>query len=324
LWKTEDKYPKNNAAVHAVTKECAKQHLHFLNSLQDAIRKDSTLQELPLATAILQHMANLSLESSARGAGWLPGTHSRYLNSLDGAFSQLGRYAINFQGKICLNRLPEWSSAKRSWDSLSRQFQPVHQSAATAEDIALAAALCKDREVAMFLILLWLLAARKGDVAHLRPSGVRVVQETGRIEVFVQEGKGVKARQGMYHIISHCPDIWKAELTEFINKARLANSKYLFRSSLTKSSEAISALRAANASLNLQAVRRGAAQALAKDKEVKEETIMKITGHRNPKTLQRYLDWDKTNEKAHSAAQEAARNNLAPRVALPAPPVLQL
>lgn len=233
------------------------------------------------------------------------------MTSLHGAFSNLGKYALNFHGRVNLKASASWNAALKSWDHLAKQHQPVHQTAATAEDIMAAVQLQPDPQIRMFMVLLWLLAARKGDIAHLRPDSVQL-RPDGRILVFVQEGKGVRARQGKYHIVSACPPIWHQELKDFLHMAIINNNKFLFRPSLAQSGEILQALRAANPALNCRAVRRGAAQAMAKDKKVDEATIMSITGHKCVKTLHRYLGWDMINEKVHSAAQEAARNNLAP------------
>lgn len=323
LWSFDAHYPKDLSSLHSHKRATVGQHLSLLHSFQRRLLEEPDLQSLPLSTALLHHLNLMSFESFEKNQGWLPGTHFRYLCAMDGAFSNLGKYCVNSNSRICLSRWAEWANAKKSWDYLAKQFQPVHQTAATAEDIALAVSIAPDREIAMFLALLWLMAARKGDVASLTSTGVTIDRSTNRLQCFIHEGKGVRARQGKYHVISHVPDQWLEELAAFLEQARRENRKYLFRSSLKKSSEAIRALRAANPSLNLQSCRRGAAQALAKDPDVSEETMMKITGHKNPNTLRRYLDWDRINAKAHQQAQTAARNNLMPRVAALPPPAAQ-
>jgi len=306
LWKLEDKYPKNAAALHGLSKDTIRAHLRALTLLIQRVKENPKLQELPIATVILHHLALSSLEARKP---WQPQSHFRMMTLLMGAFSNMGVYAINIQHRYHLNQVAEWKAALKAWDLLAKEHQPVHQPAAVIQEILQAIQLQEDQEVRVFIMLLWLLAGRKGDIANLRSQNVKLLQD-GRLQVFVQEGKGVRARQGMYHIPSHCPEQWIKELQDFLNSK--ATSKYLFRPSLKKSAEVLHALRLGNPALSCRAVRRGAAQAMAKDPRVSEETIMKITGHKCVKTLHRYLNWDQINEKAHLAAQTAARNNLAP------------
>lgn len=315
LWNRHQQphYPKDPAALHSLAQTTVVLHLTALHKFQERVRISPFLQHLPLADAILHHLSHLSKESHL---GWAPASHHRAMTSLDGAFSNLGKYALNFEGRIHLSRSAVWKNAMRSWDHLSKEHQPVHQSAATANDILDAVNLQTDPQLRIFLILLWLLAGRKNDVAKLRSRSVELLPD-GRIQVFVQEGKGVRARQGKYHIISHCPQMWHQELLNYLAAARLADHKHLFRASIGKSSEALKALRAANPALCLRSVRRGAAQTLAQDPSVSVETMMKITGHKSEKTLQRYLDWDRVNARQHAAAQTAARDNLAPTILAP-------
>ena len=227
---------------------------------------------------------------------------------LDGALSNVGKYALNFQGRIQLAAFATWRAARQTWDKASKEHQPRDQAAATAEEIAAAVEANTDPEIRAFIILLWLMAGRKGDVVQLRRRNVMLSPE-GRLTITIEQGKSVKLRKGLYTIPTHCPALWQAELAAFLNSS---TSPFLFNPALRRSSAINTALRVANPALSCRSVRRGAAQAMAADKEVKEETIMNITGHRDVKTLHRYLNWGATNERVHSEAQTAARNNLSP------------
>lgn len=306
LWDPATKYPKNPAAIANLAVQTQRTHIRFLQLFQERVKANPILAKLNLADALLHHLSHMAEEARTP---WCPASYFRALTSCMGAFSNLGKYALNWEGRIQLSAFPVWTSTLKTWDLLSKQTQPTHQAAATAEDIQTAVELEESPTVKCFLILLWLMAGRKGDVARLRTKNV-TLHATGRLQVFVQEGKGVKARQGMYTVISHCPTIWFEELSRFLDSN--VENTYLFPKSMGSSAEALMAIRVANPDLSLRAVRRGAAQALAKDSSVSEETIMKITGHRNVKTLHRYLGWDSINEKVHQATQNAAKNNLAP------------
>lgn len=316
IWDFSKRFHKNPAALWNTVKSVTLGHLRALAGLQQYISDNPPLQPLPLSALILHYLV---IRSRSGRCHWAPQSHFRAMTEMIGAFSNLGKYATNFEGRVHLDESAEWRAALKSWDRLAKAAQPTELAAATADDIKKAVDLNVDPQIRAALILLWLLAMRKGDVCSLRSDAVQL-REDGRLLVFVKEGKGVKARQGMYHVASHVPPVWFDEIKTFLESAE---EKYLFRSSLGKSSELIRALRLANPDLSVRATRRGAARALASDATVSEETIMKITGHKSVKTLHRYLGWDKVNEASHSAAQRAAQNNLAPS-ALPPPPAPQL
>ena len=267
------------------------------------------LEELPLAHAILHHLDLMSQE--ARCKPWTPPTHFRMLTAMDGAFSKLGKYVPHLDCRIKLTESVAWKEALKAWDKASLEHQPQNQTAAVAEEIATAVNLQSNQEVQAFLILLWLLVARKGDIAKLHANSV-TLHPDGRPVAFIEEGKGVKVRMGKYRVVSHCPPTspWFNILKNFLNAPKKGN--YLFRKSLGQSGEVLSALRLANPVLSIRSTRRGAAQALAKDLKVSTETIMNMTGHLRESTLHRYLNWGEHNEKNHVARQEAAKRNLAP------------
>lgn len=304
LWDPETPYLKDPAALHANVPTVVLQHLKSLKELQVRIKENPHLLEMSLADAALYHMSMKVKEASTKP---VPATVFRWLTAMDGAMSKIGKYALNFNGRIKMKESAVWTAALKSWDHLSKQTQPTCLPAATAQDIKKAMDLQVDQQIRFFILLLWLMAARKGDVAHVQTKNVDL-RPDGRLTVFMQEGKGVHARQGMYHIPTNCPPEWQESLKSFLNKHKA--DKYLFRKSLATSAEVLQAIRLVNENLSIRAVRRGAAQAMAKDTSVSEETIMKITGHKRVETLHRYLNWDKTNEKSHKAAQEAARKNL--------------
>lgn len=305
LLNIKKKYKKNAAALHTPSKGVFKAHVKALHDFRHRLLNNTHLQQRPLDDALLRHLQMQAKECRVRP---LPSTFLRWITSMDGAMSNLGKYSHNFNGKVKLKFCPVWSAALRSWDRLSKETQPIHQPTATAEDVDKAIQLEADPEIRAFLMLLWLMAARKGDIAKLRSKNVDL-QPDGKLLAFIAEGKGVLVRQGLYHIPSFCPTVWREELSTFLVNAK---KKFLFRPSLRRSGVVLAALRMANPNLNCCAVRRGAAQAMADDPSVSEETIMKITGHANPKTLRRYLGWDKHNAKAHTEAHSAACNNLAP------------
>ena len=303
IWNGKGRFHKNNAALNSYTKPTVLGHLKVLHDLQERIESNNQLLNMPLVEVILYHLEMASTEGRRR---WLPTSHFRELTKMDGAFSNLGKYALETDMGLKLSESTTWKNALKAWKIAAMEDQPTNQRAVKVEEIFKAVNLTQDKEVRIFIMLLWLLCARKGDVAHLRPNGVKV-REDGRVEVFIQEGKGVKAREGKYHVISHCPQEWHQELQQFLDSKK--EVKYLFRPSLAQSSEVLLSLRLADPTLSCRSVRRGAAQALAAA-GTPEEVIMKMTGHKCLTTLHRYLNWDQVNESSHSKTQAAAKKAL--------------
>lgn len=303
LWDpAAEPYPLPAAVWHNTVASTSNRHLQQLQQFQQTLREQPHLQRLRLPHALLSF---LDIKAQVGRVKWLPQTYFRELTSLHGAFSNLPKYAHNVQAPIDLDQSSTWRNAKEAWSRLAIQNQPVNQAAASCEDITTAISHSSDPEIRAFLMLLWLTCARKGDVARLLWGDVSV-EPSGRLKVFVQQGKGVLARQGKYHIVSHCPTPWRDELSQFLAQ-RPSGRDTLFRSTLGTSSEVIDQLRTANPSLNCRSVRRGSLQTLATDPEVSEETMKRLSGHRTTAMLHRYLNWDAINAQAHQSAQNAAK-----------------
>ena len=317
LWDPDYIYQGPASALNSVTWQTSLSHAKLLNAFQCRLSANPPLQRLPLASALLHHIQLCSKEGRCP---WAPPTHFRALTSMTGAFSNLGKYSTNTDARINLKASATWKNSLEAWEKLSREHQPVHQSAATADEIQAAINLQQDPEIRAFLMLLWLLVGRKGDIANLHHDAVTMSPE-GRVKAFIQEGKGVKVRKGKYHVVSHCPEPWRKELSDFL--ATPKPTRLLFRRTLATTGEILAAIRKANPVLNCRSTRRGAAQALMKDIEVTTETTMQMTGHLQKETLYRYLDWHRLDEHQHSRVEQAARRNLAPslqqHVALPSP-----
>lgn len=282
-----------------------KRQLQTLINFQAWIMELRTRLGLPLVTLLLHFLDTRAVNARTY---WLPQTYFRELTLLEGAMKNLGRFlANNADISIQLTASAQWRAAKKAWSKMALQHQPIHQSAATFADIKAALNETADTQIRAFLMLLWLLCARKGDIAKLQLKAVSI-EPSGRINAGIRQGKGVAARKGLYQLTSHCPPEWMQELQDFLVAPRPPGAKYLFRKALGENSDINNALRTANASLSTRSVRRGAIQTMAMDPRVDEATLMKLSGHKRVETLHRYLDWDRINERSHFKAQQAARN----------------
>lgn len=303
LWDGVSPYPKPAATWHNTAAQTSWRQLAALERLRRTLQQYPRLQQLPLASACLE---SLALQSQNGRVPWVPTTFFRELTNLDGAMSTLGKYSTNIDFGLRLTDATTWRTAKTAWQRESLVSQPVGQAAATAEDIALAISRTKDQPTAVHVMLLWLMCGRKGDIAKLRANDV-TLHPDGRLTFFVQEGKGVLARRGKYHVASHCPTQWRQQLQAYLQQPHPTGYLFPARFRSPTNNEVLQALRVANPALNCRSVRRGGLQAIALKGDVTEEILMRMSGHRSVATLHRYLEWDKSNELMHSRAQEAAR-----------------
>ena len=304
LEEPQKEYNKQRAMWHNVSQATSFRQLKALRQLKETITNTPSLHQAPLITAILHSLEERSVTGRKP---WLPQTFFREMNLLHGAFNHLNKYVKeNLDSKIRLNDSTTWTSCKKSYESLSIKHQPVHQSAAVFDDIKLAIANAPSEDIAMFILLLWALAARKGDVSRLRTEDIKSLDpNTGKFLLTIHHGKGVKARKAKYSLPTVIHKDYVTRLNNFINKER--TGPFLFRLSLRNNNEINQVLRTANPSLSCRSVRRGAAQALGKSGHPLKD-IMVLTGHKSEDTLKRYLDWDLHNQESHSRCQKAAQS----------------
>ena len=307
-------YPKNSATWHNVVSTTSRRHLRSLRELQLFITTRPEMARLSLASVALRF---LEFKSTSARKPWQPQTMFRELLNMEGALATVGKYSTNFDRAIRLNLSVEWQASKTAWARQSLQVQPTGLPAASKKDILAILASTTDPHIRVFVMFLWLMAGRKGDVARLRVSSIDLQRD--RLVFFVQEGKAVFARQGKYRVATTCPQPWRQEITDFLALPRTGKELYLFRRELAENSEVLDAIRKANSTLDVRSLRRGAAQALARDDKVTPEVLMQLTGHKQKATLYRYLDWGRICAQEHLALATATARNLDPTLPRPQP-----
>jgi integrase len=296
-------YSKSSDAWYNTVHTTSLRHLTALQRFQLALRTHDNLRRMPLADAALSF---LKFQKAKARSPWTAQTHFRELTNLHGAMSTLGKYSTNADFPINMSESATWKASLTAWRRKASQSQPAQLSAATPEDIQTAIDLNTDPEMRVYLMVLWLLCGRKGDAAKIRAQDV-VCNEKNELVFFVQEGKGVIARKGKYHVATALPPQWRQELLDFTAKQKSSGLLYLFRPSLRTSGEANEALRLANPKLSTRSVRRGALQIMASSPDVDLKIVMEMAGHKNVETTKRYLNWgavDAKNQKAYFAASK--------------------
>ena len=133
----------------------------------------------------------------------------------------------------------------------------------------------------------------------------------GGLQVHFCRGKSVRLR-GPYTTSTGISAEWRELVQTYI--AQLAPerpSPLLFPATqeLTLSARMptlLRAVRVADLSLNLRAMRRGSLQALAASGEVPLQEVMLRAGHTNERTTRRYLDWGRMDGEARRAGARHA------------------
>ena len=286
--------------------------LRGLQLYQQHLQLNEELRRLPLPESVHKFVENK--EKAARHR-WLPQTFLRELATLHGALKYLPKYSPNTQSGIDLSLSPSWRSSMSSWNKQAIDCAPVGQAAASADNVSAALNLSTDPHLRLFLLLLWLSCARKGDIGNLTVDSVSFTNNAalkpGHLELFIHKGKGVAANKAKYRIQTMCPPAFRQELSDFLvlRRQQVGPTGQLFRKTLCTSNEIVALLKRVHAKLDCRSLRRGSLQTIAQDPSVTEETLMRLSGHRNVKTLHRYLGWS-ANIKGIKESAEAAQNLL--------------
>jgi integrase len=177
------------------------------------------------------------------------------------------------------------------------------QPAASEQEITKAVELAPDLPVKVALILTWLCAGRVGDVLKLTRADVTLGptwETTGELSVLFKIGKGARFSQP-YLVPTVCPPAWRLALQQFLRPKQPATK--LFPGDQARHATRVNAaLRSANPTYTVRALRRGALQLMA-NQGADFPSLMVFSGHKRVDTLLRYLDWG-----AHAATRsEEAR-----------------
>lgn len=252
----------------------------------------------------------------AKARGWRPATVDRELSSMAGALRDLPIYSLEREG-IHLKNYPEWNAAKKTIVRMMRESPSDPAAPVTFVQVEEAKRSLQTScpRAALFLGMMWALAARAGDIASLRKRDV-TLETTSRpdgmfgITIAQRYGKGARFR-GTYGMRSTLRREEAAELERLLHQ-RLAKDR-LFEDHDDLRDRIRAALRRENRESALTSVRRGAVQHLAAQ-GVPTEELMKLTGHRRKETLDIYLGYGRhrTLEDAHAQDSAAQLHHPAP------------
>jgi hypothetical protein len=245
------------------------------------------------------------MRERASARAWKQATLARELANAAGAISDLPLYSNSPVG-FRLGESPEFRSATRAAQLLAGEQQVGSQPAAVVDDVRLAVTLAPDVATKVALVLTWLCAGRVNDVLLVKRSELILepsFASTGAMRVTFCRGKGARFSQP-YTVPTTCPLEWRGLLTQYL--ATFRPTDWLFGGGQPTLGPLVNlALRSANPTFTVRALRLGALQAMSRA-GVPLETLTLFSGHKRQDTLLRYLNWGaeagERSEQARTAA----------------------
>lgn len=287
-------------AWRALTTEVRLHHIRCIRSLKCMPYE---LLNQNIASAILE-----IVRRDAKQRRWKPSTVAKELAAYAGALRDLPLYTTESVGVI-LNDSAEWRAAVRTAKRLERQMDTDPPAPVSLEQYSKAVSELRQTSAraALFLSMMWALAARAGDVTSLRVKDVALASEVrldGTVPLGIEQkyGKGTRFR-GTYWPASTLHQEEASELRKAMS-LRTASQR-IFGDAEELKTRIRAALHRHNREAALPSVRKGAIRHLAKQ-GVSEEVLMRLMGHKRVETLYRYLGHSLPVTREGVAAQDDA------------------
>jgi integrase len=244
-----------------------------------------------------------------RNLSWV--TMAQKVGIAAAAFSRLHQYTQRRVQPVTLSLDTEWKDATRAIRHYSALVTKTTQPAVTREHAVTAIDAARDDPpLQVLIILMWACAARPGDISQLEKQQLVVHEaQTGshtKVSILFTRGKVLKVLDP-YTIHTAVPETWAAILRVYQSQSM---HKFLLHLPLKRDRDDLfrrgrELLRLSSPSYDLRAIRRGAAQTLARD-GVPMSTILLFTRHTSLTTLRRYLGFGQAKSEEASAASRAA------------------
>ena len=275
-------------------------HRVALAKLKAGLMADQSRVAEPLDRAMLAWV-----RAHAKERDWKAGTMVRELGNLAGAFSNLPLYT-NSPVSFSLNESAAFRDAMKAQQFRSNEERADKQPAAVLDEIRTAVRLAPDVATKAALVLTWICAGRVGDVLKVKRKEVALEHNfatTGDLKVTFVRGKGARFSQP-YAVPTTCPLEWLPLLRQYLSQFKPED--WLFPGGTKVYGPLTSvALRTANPTFTVRALRRGALQAMA-ESGVPDATLLYFSGHKRLDTLWNYLNWSAASADKAKRAREAA------------------
>ncbi len=233
---------------------------------------------------------------------WRWTSMAKNMATLQGAMKALPLYR-NTTRSIALMDDAEWAAAMAAVQAKARSETARVPKAVTAAQIERAAMIAGTPEPMRILLLLaWCLAARIGDLTKLKLHDI--VWHGQDLVVTWRSGKTISAR-GPFTVAVQPPPAWRQQMERYFDRRQAERAQWLFPKELT-TAEVLRQLRRVDTMLECRSIRRGAIQTMA-TAGIPEPIIMMISGHTQPQTLKRYLNWGRQGLLALEQMTEASK-----------------
>lgn len=267
----------------AITPAVRAAHIHWLRELRSM---PADLLDRGLASAAIEMVRRLAVTRK-----WTWSTVDKNLSHIAGALRDLPLYTTE-PHQVLLTDDPEWVAATKATRRLLRESDVTPAVPATADQIRDARRTLRTQfpRADLFLQLMWLSAARSGDITTLQCRDVSMSAAPTpagehTVTLAMRRGKGARFR-GPYEVTVQLGKAESALLWSLLQNRPRRGKVFDPGDEIPKRVRA--ALRELNPDAAMASVRRGAVQHLAA-RGVPEEVLMSMTGHRRQETLQRYL-----------------------------------
>jgi len=297
----------------ALVAQTRAQHRLRIRDVLEYLQEHPTACCFPLGAVTAQALCELGHQRR-----WQWQTLHRAMCSAVGAFNSLPLYS-NSEQTVALAACPYFRACLAFVKQRAQESQPRDQTAVSQSQIEMAVEAAPHAWQQVALILMWLTSCRVGCVLQLRLQDIRFQPSEGsassnsiQLLTHFAHGKGVKMR-GPYTVHSTLAQgPWLDLLVNYLHlrrsqqRARPADLLFPATTSTTftqRTTHLRIAVRAADPSLNLRAMRRGSLQAVSLIPGTTVDQLMLRAGHTSPATTRRYLGFGLKD-------MEAARNSV--------------
>jgi len=274
-------------AYKGVAKDTRADHQRMLTLLAEAPAYQRTW---PIARAALD-----ALERGRLKYKWGWQTMSTKMGRMEGALSRLALYTQDRLQPVRIRYYPEWKDAVTHISRLTAQYKATGLPSITEEEIEKAIASSPTDDIKALIILSWAFVARCGDMSQVKTDCLHLgtPKADGSMEVTAHFERGkVIGKIDPYSVTTTIPSRWVPFLLKWAAEKK---TDFLFQmSSLVQRKKFLGSvrqhLRTIREDLDIRSIRRGAAQAMARNK-VPLDQIRYFTRHADVSMLRRYLQF---------------------------------
>jgi len=288
-------------AFKGVSKESRQDHKRMLQLISEA---PVYQRQWPIARVALD-----ALERGRVKFKWGWTTMGTKMGRMEGALHRLPLYTNEKVLPVRLRFEQEWKDAVTHVARLMAQYRATGLPSITPEEMDAAVLSATDEDVKALLILSWVFVARCGDMSQVKTDCLSVgdLNPKGYAEVRAHFERGkVIGKIDPYSLTTTVSKDWAIFLRAWLEKKKTI---FLFQCSSAAHRKKFLAkardhLRTIRGDLELKAIRRGAAQELAKQK-VSLDQIRYFTKHKDVAMLRRYLKFGQAESEETRKGAEA-------------------